>query len=73
MTAKRTGEPADSVLAMLDSPAAAERHSVPGPTLEGYIYPATYVFPLGTPSEEMAAAMVVPAPEAGRTAKRGST
>lgn len=48
-----TEAPADSVLALLADTAAAERFGVPGPTLEGYIYPATYVFPLGTPPEEM--------------------
>ena len=26
-------------------PAQAQKYSVPGPTLEGYLYPATYVFP----------------------------
>lgn len=43
-----TGLPADSVLSLLMDPAQAERYGVPGPTLEGYLYPATYVFPLGS-------------------------
>jgi len=46
--AKITGEPADSVLSRLMDPAQTERYGVPGPTLEGYLYPATYVFPVGT-------------------------
>ena len=37
---------ADSVLAMLADSASATRFGVPGPTLEGYLYPATYTFPL---------------------------
>ena len=52
------GLPQDSVLRRLTAPEAAERARVPGPTLEGYLYPATYVFPLGTPVERMVAAMV---------------
>ncbi|CAN5729683.1 endolytic transglycosylase MltG [soil metagenome] len=39
--------PPDSVLRVLHDSSAAETHEVPGPTLEGYLYPATYVFPLG--------------------------
>lgn len=46
--AEAAGLPADSVLSLLMDPAAAERYSVPGPTLEGYLYPATYVVPLGS-------------------------
>ena len=36
-------------------PAQAERYGVPGPTLEGYLYPATYVFPLGASLDAMGA------------------
>lgn len=39
--------PADSVYAALTDSAAAEAYGVPGPTLEGYLYPSTYVVPLG--------------------------
>lgn len=46
--AAATGLPADSVLSHLMDPAQAEAYGVPGPTLEGYLYPATYVVPLGT-------------------------
>ncbi|HEX7119611.1 MAG TPA: endolytic transglycosylase MltG [Longimicrobiales bacterium] len=44
-----TGLPADSVFAAISDPAAAERYGVPGPTLEGYLYPATYIFPVDGP------------------------
>ena len=30
----------------------ARLNRVPGPTLEGYLYPATYVFPLGGPVDQ---------------------
>ncbi|HEX7241580.1 MAG TPA: endolytic transglycosylase MltG [Longimicrobiaceae bacterium] len=56
--AQVTGTPADSALALLADTAAARRHGVPGPTLEGYLYPATYVFPLGTPLPEMVRTLV---------------
>lgn len=38
----------DSTLLYLADPMLAERFGVPGPTLEGYLYPATYTIPLGT-------------------------
>jgi UPF0755 protein len=44
--AQVTGQPADSVLSRLMDPAQARKYGVPGPTLEGYLYPATYVFPM---------------------------
>lgn len=56
--ARAAGLPEDSVLRPLADPAAPRRHGVPGPSLEGYLYPATYVFPAGTPVEEMVATMV---------------
>lgn len=56
--ARVTGKPADSVVALLADTAAPGRYGVPGPTLEGYLYPATYVFPLGTPPQRMVRAMV---------------
>jgi UPF0755 protein len=52
------GGNADSVQARLTNPASAERWGVPGPTLEGYLYPATYVFPLGTSVDSAIGAMV---------------
>lgn len=50
--------PVDSVVPMLLDSAAAEAHGVPGPTLEGYLYPATYLLPVGTSVEDAIAAMV---------------
>jgi UPF0755 protein len=49
--AEATGLAEDSVLSVLMDPAQAERYGVPGPTLEGYLYPATYVLPLGSTLE----------------------
>lgn len=45
--AEATGLPADSVLAVLADTASATEYEVPGPTLEGYLYPATYELPVG--------------------------
>ena len=56
--AKQAGLPADSVLRVLEDADAAAKYKVPGPTLEGYLYPATYVFPLGTPLPKMIETMV---------------
>ena len=56
--AAQTGEPADSLLTVLLSDSVAERYGVPGPSLEGYIYPATYVFPVGTSADVMVRTMV---------------
>ena len=56
--AAELGGNADSIHAHLADTAAARRYGVPGPTLEGYLYPATYVFPLGTPVETAIAEMV---------------
>lgn len=46
--AEATGLSPDTVLSRLMDPAQAEAYGVPGPTLEGYLYPATYVVPLGS-------------------------
>lgn len=56
--ADAAGVPADSLLEALLSEEAAERYDVDGPTLEGYIYPATYIFPLGSTVETMVRGMV---------------
>ena len=56
--AQAAGVPADSALKLLQTTDAARRRNVPGPTLEGYLYPATYVFPLGTSVDRMVDAMV---------------
>jgi UPF0755 protein len=52
------GVPADTVAAILLGDSTAARMDVPGPTLEGYLYPATYVFPLGTPARTVTEALV---------------
>jgi len=56
--AAATNTPPDSLLAALLAEDAAERYGVPGPTLEGYIYPATYTFPVGSSAEAMIRTMV---------------
>ncbi|MFW5947485.1 MAG: endolytic transglycosylase MltG [Gemmatimonadota bacterium] len=52
------GIPEDSVAAFLLDTAAANRFNVPGPTLEGYLYPATYGVPAGASLEEVVEPMV---------------
>jgi UPF0755 protein len=47
--ASLTGTPPDSLLTVLFDSASARRYGVPGPNLEGYLYPATYTIPIGTP------------------------
>ena len=56
--AEATGFDADSILAVMADTAVANRLGVPGPTLEGYLYPATYTFPLQAPLDTMLAQMV---------------
>jgi UPF0755 protein len=48
----------DSVMRVLTDTAAANRFGVPGPTLEGYLYPATYTFPLSVSLDTVIAQMV---------------
>jgi UPF0755 protein len=45
--AELVGRPADSLIAYMLDTATAARFGVPGPTLEGYLYPATYTVPAG--------------------------
>lgn len=52
------GQSADSIEVMLLDTAAARRYEVPGPTLEGYLYPATYSFPITSRPEDVVAALV---------------
>ncbi len=56
--AAATGADTAAVRAALQDTAADSRHEVPGPTLEGYLYPATYSFPLGTGTEAVIRSMV---------------
>ena len=56
--AAATEAPADSLLETLLSEDAAEQYGVPGPTLEGYLYPATYLFPVGASADQVVRGMV---------------
>jgi UPF0755 protein len=56
--AAETETPLDSVTALVFDTARADSLGVPGPTLEGYLYPATYVLPAGTPPAEIVRTMV---------------
>ncbi|CAN5789436.1 endolytic transglycosylase MltG [soil metagenome] len=56
--AAATGLDEDSVIYVLTDTAVANRMGVPGPTLEGYLYPATYTVPLAAPLETIIAEMV---------------
>lgn len=56
--ATAAGIPADSALAIVTDSGAVAKYGVPGPSLEGYLYPATYVFPMGTPVDRMVREMV---------------
>jgi UPF0755 protein len=56
--AELSGVTADSVTALLESAELAERLEVPGPGLEGYLFPDTYRFASGVPPEGVVAAMV---------------
>jgi UPF0755 protein len=53
-----TGLDEDSVMYVLTDTAVANRLGVPGPTLEGYLYPATYSFPVEAPLDTILARMV---------------
>ena len=48
----------DSVLVALSDTTAIHRWGVPGPSLEGYLYPATYTFAFNTPLDSAIAVMV---------------
>ena len=56
--AKTFNANADSVETILLDTAFARRLGVPGPTLEGYLYPATYNLPITTRPRDVAAALV---------------
>jgi UPF0755 protein len=52
-----TGADADSVEAVLDAPGLADELAVPGPGLEGYLFPDTYFFADGVSLETVLEAM----------------
>ena len=56
--AKTFNVPMDSVETMFLDSAVARRLGVPGPTLEGYLYPATYELPITTRPADIAAVLV---------------
>jgi UPF0755 protein len=56
--AEATGAHADSVIRDVLSEEFAADLDVPGPTLEGYLYPATYVFPVGVGPRQVIRTMV---------------
>ncbi len=48
-----TGADADSLRAVLADTATARRWEVPGPTMEGYLYPATFTLPIDATAEDV--------------------
>jgi UPF0755 protein len=56
--AEATGLDVDSVMFVLTDTATASRLGTPGPTLEGYLYPATYTFPVAAPLDTILRQMV---------------
>jgi UPF0755 protein len=58
--AEVTGQTADSVLQVLFDTASARRFDVAGPTLEGYLYPATHSFPVEAPLDTVIARLIAP-------------
>jgi len=65
-----TGLDEDSVFAVLMDTTAARRWEVPGPTLEGYLYPATYTVPVDAPLNSVVDAMVAAYKEVWTPARR---
>jgi len=53
-----SGVDLEMVRRLLENPRTAEELGVPGPTLEGYLFPETYRFSEGLPPREMLAAMI---------------
>ena len=56
--AEITGTPEDEVLTTLREPGLAERYGLPGPTIEGYLFPDTYRFARGVPVAAVVDAMI---------------
>jgi UPF0755 protein len=52
------GVNADSLRSSMRDTASAARFEVPGPTLEGYLYPATYTMPVDAPADTILAELV---------------
>jgi UPF0755 protein len=49
--------PAEDFLAAAVEPEMMERYSIPGPSMEGYLYPDTYLFPPAYPAARVVRAM----------------
>lgn len=58
LLARTLGAPVDSVEAAVRDTALRRRLDIPTPTLEGYLFPDTYVFPDGTSPRQAVAEMV---------------
>jgi UPF0755 protein len=56
--AELVGDPPDSIIRYMMDTTAAGRFGVPGPTLEGYLYPATYMVPAGADLDSIIRRMV---------------
>lgn len=56
--AEATGLSEDSVMKVVTDSGVAARYGVPGPTLEGYLYPATYSFDVNVPLDTMLGTLV---------------
>jgi UPF0755 protein len=53
-----SGVSVDSVMSVLLDTSSPARFAVPGPTLEGYLYPATYSFPVDAPVDSVVERLV---------------
>lgn len=58
LVAERLEVPEDSVVAAVRDTAHLQRLGIPTETVEGYLFPATYQFPLGTTAREAVAGML---------------
>jgi len=58
LLAKALEIPEDSVTEAVTDPALRQRLDIPTASVEGYLFPATYAFPIGTSAREAVAAMV---------------
>ena len=59
LVARRLEVPVDSVQAAVRDSALRQRLAVPTETLEGYLFPETYTFPVGTPARVAVTEMVL--------------
>jgi len=57
--ARTAGVDSTEFLRIVRDGASPPRYGVPGPTLEGYLFPETYEFPWGTPGAEVVSFLIV--------------